>query len=150
MWWWSLDTEQLRLINRRKKMWPAGTTLHAKDNLLIRENSLHFVHFLKLQNELASIVFVLSTMPRKVKHVVGPLTFSVFTGALIRLQSDYIWDKFWWHTLEFAQPAVKISSRWCSKWWTLYWCCSNQWMVSASWLNMNGADRSPKGKHVLM
>ena len=125
MWWWSLDTEQLTSINQRKKMRPAGTTLHAKDNLPISDSSSRFVHFFKVQNEwiainsdafhsdeiLASIMFVLSTMPRKVRHVVGLSTFSVFIGAPLQLHRDNIWDRFWWHTLEFAEPAVKKSSR---------------------------------------
>ena len=43
---------------------------------------------------LASMVTVSSTIPRKVRHVVGPLTFSVLMGASNLLQRDNISDKF--------------------------------------------------------
>ena len=39
---------------------------------------------------LASIVSVLSTMPRKVRHVVGPSTFSVLIGAPILSQRQHL------------------------------------------------------------
>ena len=71
-------------------MLPAGCTLHVKNNLPIRDCNACFVHlsvcrskrievnsdFLHSIGILASIV---STMPRKVRHVVGTLTYSVLT-----------------------------------------------------------------------
>ena len=43
---------------------------------------------------LTSIVSVLSMMPRKVRHVVGTLTYSVLIGAPILSHRDNIRNKF--------------------------------------------------------
>ena len=50
-------------------------TLQARENLPIRDNSSIEI--------LACMGAVLSTMPKKVKHVVGPSTFSALIGAPI-------------------------------------------------------------------
>ena len=83
-------------------MRPAGTTLQAKDSLPIMDSNSRLVHFFDVLNELiavssddfrseeilASMVIVSRTMPRKVRRVVGPSTFSVLIGAPILLQRD--------------------------------------------------------------
>ena len=46
-------------------------------------------------------------MPRKVKDVVGPLTFDNLIGALMLLHNVNIDCKFSEHCDEFAGPAVK-------------------------------------------
>ena len=80
-------------------MRPAGTTLQAKDSLPIMDSNSRLVHFLNeliaVSNDdfcseeiLASMVIVSRTMPRKVRRVVGPSTFSVLIGAPILLQRD--------------------------------------------------------------
>ena len=56
---------------------------------------------------LASMDTVSSTIPKNVKRVVGPSTFSSLIGAPIAWQSDLIADKLCWQVLEYAGPAVK-------------------------------------------
>ena len=54
----------------------------------------------------ASIAIVSNTIPRNIRWLVGPSTFSVLIGVLILLQSDNMWDKFCWHTLELGGVLV--------------------------------------------
>ena len=83
-------------------MRPAGTTLQAKDSLPIIDSNSRLVHFFDVLNELiavsnddfrleeilASMVIVSRIMPRKIRRVVGPSTFSVLIGAPVLLQRD--------------------------------------------------------------
>ena len=83
-------------------MRPAETTLQAKDSLPIIDSNSRLVHFFDVLNELiavsnddfrleeilASMVIVSRTMPRKIRRVVGPSTFSVLIGSPVLLQRD--------------------------------------------------------------
>ena len=76
---------------------PAGITLHANDNLPIRENNQRLVHLeywrsdcndeirscLRSSEMLAVISEVLISIPRNVRQVVGPSIFEGFTSAFI-------------------------------------------------------------------
>ena len=78
--------------------------MQAKDSLPIMDSNSHLVHFFDVLNELiaisdddfcseeilASMVIVSRTMPRKIRRVVGPSTFSVLIGAPVLLQRDNI------------------------------------------------------------
>ena len=56
---------------------------------------------------LACIVLVSIWIPRKVRQVVGPSTFSSLSGALMLLHSDNILERFLAQIGELAGPAVK-------------------------------------------
>ena len=91
-------------ISLLKKILPAGTILQAKESLPIRDRSCLFVHFLKAWNErmavskdvlhstemLATVDTVSRTIPKNVRRVVGPSTFSSLIGAPIAWKSDFI------------------------------------------------------------
>ena len=82
-------------------MRPAGRTLHENESLPIKDNSSHFVHFLRecskdnsynkdcflLEVILASIEIVLRCMSKNVSEVAGPSTLDGLMGALIVLHS---------------------------------------------------------------
>ena len=79
----------MRSINQCRKMQPAGTTLQTNDSLPIMDNNSRLVHFFNVQKEwiavnnddlhldeiLAFMATVSSTIPRKVRQVVGPQPF---------------------------------------------------------------------------
>ena len=56
---------------------------------------------------LACIVFVLITMPRNVRQVVGPSTLDVLTGILRCWQSESMAAKLPEHSQDCSAPAVK-------------------------------------------
>ena len=79
-------------MSLHRKILSAGITLHAKDNLPIRESNWHLMHLewcnndcidnmrshLRLSVMLAVIVDVSISIPRKVRRVVGPSIFGAF------------------------------------------------------------------------
>ena len=84
-------------MSLRRKILPAGNTLHEKESFPIRDSNCRFMHlhqgyrlcsswsresFLSAVM-LASIVTVSRCMPRNVSDVDGPSIFDVFTGALM-------------------------------------------------------------------
>ena len=91
----------------RRKILPAGTTLHAKDNLPIRESSWRLVHLECCNNDcnddmrscsrssvmLAVMVDVSISIPRKVRQVVGPSTFDGLIGAFILWHNESMAEK---------------------------------------------------------
>ena len=84
-------------MSLRKKILPAGNTLHAKESFPIVDSNCRFVHLrrgyrlfgssstdcFRSTVMLASIVTVSKCMPRNVIDVDGPSIFDVLTGVLI-------------------------------------------------------------------
>ena len=50
---------------------------------------------------------VVSTMPKNLKHIVGPSTFSALIETPITWQGDIILDKVRWQMLESTGPTIK-------------------------------------------
>ena len=91
-------------MSLRRKILPAGTTLHAKDNLPIRESSWRLVHLECCNNDcnddmtrssvmLAVMVDVSISIPRKVRQVVGSSTFDGLIGAFILWHNESMAEK---------------------------------------------------------
>ena len=129
-WWWRQDKEQLLSMSLRKKILPAGISLHTNDNLPMTDSNSHFVHFPFLLSDLHNrdcsewiiscfcssemltvIVVVLIVIPRNVRCVVGPSIFKGFTGALRLLHTANMLERLSAHSWEAGVPAVKKSSR---------------------------------------
>ena len=114
-----------RSIRRRKKILPGGTTLQAKESLPIRERRVRLVQVREARilwrewrssalrsAEMEAVMSTeLSSMPRKVRVVVGPSVFSDFSGAFTCSHSEAIAVMLWTHSGESGGPAVKKSSR---------------------------------------
>ena len=99
-------------MSLRRKILPAGITLHAKDNLPIRESSWRLVHLECCNNDcnddmrsrlrssvmLAVMVDVSISIPRKVRRVVGPSTFDGLTGAFILWHNESMAERLFEHS----------------------------------------------------
>ena len=71
----------------------------------ISNDALHSIEIL------TSMESVLSTMPKNVRYVVDPSTFSALIGAPIAWQKDIILHKLRWQMLESGEPPVQKSSK---------------------------------------
>ena len=117
-------------MSLRKKILPAGITLHANDSLLMMDRNSRFVYFSSSHSDLCSrdcskwirsclrssemliIIVVVSIMIHEnVRCVVGPSIFEGFTGALRLLHTVSIVERLLAHSWEAGAPAVKKSSR---------------------------------------
>ena len=118
-------SEQLRSIDRLRKMRLAGTTLHTKDNLPTNDYNCLLVHFFlltKVCNSSSSSCFLVSgslatfiaesnSIPKYVKQVVGAFNFLLFHGGSYELQTDNIASILFVQDGLSLGPAVKKSSR---------------------------------------
>ena len=124
-WWWRGTTVVLRSMSRRRKILPGGTTLQANASLPMSESRRRFVHVrFPRRSKMALRISVFRSavmeacmevvsrrMPRNVREVEGPSSFSTFVGAFMDLQTSFILAMFWEHIGDPAGPAVKKSSR---------------------------------------
>ena len=114
-------------MSRRKKILPAGISLHANDSLLMMDSNSHFVHFSSSHSDLCSrdcsewirsclhssemltvIVVVPIMIPRNVRCVVGPSIFEGFTGALRLLHTASIVERLLAHSCTCCEKIIEV------------------------------------------
>ena len=120
-----LRKAESRLIMRRRKVRPEGTTLHACWRLPIKDSSSFRVQWRLSDQEIRSVWIrsnfscgrrayswrESSSMPRTVRRVEGPSNFSGWRGIPLSWNCWIQVFKFRWYVWELGGPRVWKSSR---------------------------------------
>ena len=115
----------LRSINLHRNIRLGGTTLLAKASFPMTDSSSRLVHvrlpfssvmamrISDFRSEVidASMVVESRRIPKKVREVEGPSSFSGLVGELMRLHTPFVVSILCLHIGESGGPAVKKSSR---------------------------------------